>query len=126
MDYLPLPDPAARQLIDSTTIFDEFVRVQAQARPYAGGMYWKRQGDYEYLVKPQADGRQRRVGFRSISSRNSSPQGCCRHSRPASSACWRRHGLAALFAVCAYSNDPNSATKCSRALTLSGRFSHSS
>ena len=65
MDYLPLSDNAARQLIDSTTIFDEFRRVLAQARPYAGGMYWKRQGDYEYLVKTQPDGRQRRVGPRS-------------------------------------------------------------
>ena len=65
MDYLPLSDNAARQLIDSTTIFDEFRRVLAQARPYAGGMYWKRQGDYEYLVKTQPDGRQRRVGTRS-------------------------------------------------------------
>ena len=65
MDYLPLPDNAARQLIDSTTVFDEFMRVQAQARRYAGGMYWKRQGDYEYLVKTQPDNRQRRVGPRS-------------------------------------------------------------
>lgn len=65
MDYIPLPDNAARQLIDSTTIFDEFTRVQGQARQYAGGMYWKRQGDYEYLVKTQPDGRQQRVGPRS-------------------------------------------------------------
>lgn len=65
MDYLPLPDNAARQLIDSTTIFDEYTRVQGQARQYAGGMYWKRQGDYEYLVKTQPDGRQQRVGPRS-------------------------------------------------------------
>ncbi|MEO5670076.1 MAG: GSU2403 family nucleotidyltransferase fold protein [Ramlibacter sp.] len=65
MDFLPLSDNAARQLIDSTTIFDEFSRVQSQARPYSGGMYWKRQGDYEYLVKTQPDGRQRRVGSRS-------------------------------------------------------------
>ncbi len=65
MDYLPLPDNAARQLIDSTTIFDEFTRVLGQARQYAGGMYWKRQGDYEYLVKTQPDGRQQRVGPRS-------------------------------------------------------------
>lgn len=65
MDYLPVPDNAARQLIDSTTIFDEFTRVQGQARQYAGGMYWKRQGDYEYLVKTQPDGRQQRVGARS-------------------------------------------------------------
>ena len=65
MDYLPLPDTAARQLIDSTTVFDEFMRVQGQVRQYAGGMYWKRQGDYEYLVKTQRDNRQRRVGPRS-------------------------------------------------------------
>lgn len=65
MDYLPLPDNAARQLIDSTTVFDEFMRVRAQARTYAGGMYWKRQGDYEYLVKTQPDNRQSRVGPRS-------------------------------------------------------------
>lgn len=65
MDYLPLPDNAARQLIDSTTIFDEFTRVQAQARQVAGGMYWKRQGDYEYLVRTQPAGQQRRIGPRS-------------------------------------------------------------
>ncbi len=65
MDYLPLPDNAARQLIDSTTLFDEFTRVQAQARQVAGGMYWKRQGDYEYLVKTQPTGQQRRIGPRS-------------------------------------------------------------
>jgi hypothetical protein len=51
-------------VIDSTTIFDEFGRVQALARQYAGGMYWKRQGDYEYLVKTQPDNRQSRVGPR--------------------------------------------------------------
>ncbi|HTH77955.1 MAG TPA: GSU2403 family nucleotidyltransferase fold protein [Ramlibacter sp.] len=65
MDFLPLPDGAARQLIDSTTVFDEYQRVLAQGRAYAGGMYWKRQGDYEYLVKTQPDGRQRRIGARS-------------------------------------------------------------
>lgn len=64
MDYLPLPDNAARQVIDSTTVFDELVRVQAQARPYAGGMYWKRQESYQYLVKTQPDNRQQRIGPR--------------------------------------------------------------
>ncbi len=65
MDYLPLSDNAARQLIDSTTVFDEFMRVQSQARAYTGGMYWKRQGHYEYLVKTQPDNSQSRVGPRS-------------------------------------------------------------
>lgn len=65
MDYLPLSDNAARQVIDATTVFDEFLRVQALARQYAGGMYWKRQQDYEYLVKTRPDNRQQRIGPRS-------------------------------------------------------------
>ena len=65
MDYIALSDNTARQVIDSTTLFEEFVRVKNRARPYAGGMYWKRQGDYEYLVKTSPDNRQRRIGPRS-------------------------------------------------------------
>jgi hypothetical protein len=65
MDYLPLPDNAARQLIDSITVFEEFMRVQSEARRYSGGMYWKKQGAYEYLVRTQTDNRQRRIGPRS-------------------------------------------------------------
>ena len=65
MEYIPLSDNAARQVIDSSTIFDEFMRVQAAARPYSGGMYWKRQGDYEYLVKTAPNNRQKRLGARS-------------------------------------------------------------
>ncbi|WP_137896155.1 GSU2403 family nucleotidyltransferase fold protein [Ramlibacter sp. 2FC] len=65
MDYLPLPDNAARQVIDSMTVFDEHRRVQAEARKYVGGMYWKRQGEHEYLVKTAPDNRQQRLGPRS-------------------------------------------------------------
>jgi len=63
MDYLPIPEAAARQLIDSMTIFNECVRVRGEARSYAGGMYWKRQGKYEYLVKT-AGRRQQILGRR--------------------------------------------------------------
>lgn len=65
MHYLPLPDLAARQVIDATTVFTEHRRVQALARDVAGGMYWKRQGPYEYLVRTQPDNRQARIGPRS-------------------------------------------------------------
>ncbi len=65
MDYMPLSDNTARQVIDSTTVYHEFIRVRAQTRPYAGGMYWKKQGVYEYLVKTKPDNRQERVGPRS-------------------------------------------------------------
>lgn len=64
LDYLPLPDNAARQVIDSMTVFSEHRRVQADAKKYAGGMYWKRQGGYEYLVKTTPDNRQQRLGPR--------------------------------------------------------------
>lgn len=66
MHYRPLPENAVRQVIDSTTVFTEFRRVQAQARPYAGSMYWKREGAYEYLVKTRPRRRtQERLGARS-------------------------------------------------------------
>lgn len=66
MNYLPLPDNAARQVIDATTVFTEFRRVKAQAQPYAGVMYWKREGAYEYLVKTRPRRRsQERLGPRS-------------------------------------------------------------
>jgi hypothetical protein len=66
MHYLPLSENAIRQVIDSTTVFTEFRRVQAQARPYAGTMYWKQEGTYEYLVKTRPRRRaQERLGPRS-------------------------------------------------------------
>jgi hypothetical protein len=64
VSYLPLPDNTFRQVIDSTMVFLEHRRVQAEALRYAGGMYWKRQGGYEYLVKTTVDNRQRRLGPR--------------------------------------------------------------
>lgn len=64
MDCLPLADNAARQVIDSMAVFTEHRRVQAEALQYAGGMYWKRQGSYEYLVKTTPDNRQQRLGTR--------------------------------------------------------------
>ena len=65
MDYIPLPDNTARQVIDSTTLFDEHARVKREASKYTGGMYWKRQGDHEYLTRTLPDNRQHRFGARS-------------------------------------------------------------
>ena len=64
MNYYPLGDNAARQMIDSSTIFDEYRRVVVLARKFTGGMYWKRQDCYEYLVKTLPDNRQHRMGGR--------------------------------------------------------------
>lgn len=65
MDYLLLSDNAARQVIDASTIFEECRRVDKATRPYVGGMYWKRHGEYEYLVKTLPDSRQTRIDPRS-------------------------------------------------------------
>lgn len=66
MHYLPLPESAVRQVIDATTLFTEYRRVKAQAGPYAGSMYWKQEGAYEYLVKTRPRRRtQERLGPRS-------------------------------------------------------------
>lgn len=64
MDFFPLSDDAARQFIDSITVFEEYQRTRKQASQYAGGMYWKVQGTYEYLVKTQRDNSQERIGPR--------------------------------------------------------------
>lgn len=65
MDYYPIPDNAARQFIDSSTVFEEYRRARAAARQYQGGMYWKKQDSYSYLVKTMPDNRQKRIGARS-------------------------------------------------------------
>ncbi|XAH24456.1 GSU2403 family nucleotidyltransferase fold protein [Xylophilus sp. GW821-FHT01B05] len=64
MDYIPLPDNAARQAIDSFTIFTEWRKAVMAARPYAGGMYFKKEGAYEYLVKTAPNNQQQRLGRR--------------------------------------------------------------
>ena len=51
MHFLSLPDEAARQVIDAQTVFTELQRVRAQALSWLGGMYWKKESGYEYLVR---------------------------------------------------------------------------
>lgn len=68
MNYLPISDNAARQVIDATTIWTEYLKALASARPYLGGMYWKKEGLYEYLVKTAARNKQERMGARSAQS----------------------------------------------------------
>ena len=65
MHYIPLPDEAARQVIDAQTTFAEFLRVRQRAADYAGGMYWKQEGGYQYLVKTGRRNQQTRLGPRS-------------------------------------------------------------
>ncbi len=65
MLFVPLPDAAARQTIDAMSLWQECARVRRQYQPYDAGMYWKKEGPYEYLVKTKAHGKQERMGSRS-------------------------------------------------------------
>jgi len=66
MNHLPISDNAARQYIDSVTIFEEHQRVLAEAYKFSGSMYWKNENGYSYLVKTHPRSRrQERLGPRS-------------------------------------------------------------
>lgn len=65
MNYLPLSDEAARQVIDAQTILAELTRVKALARQYEGGIYWKQEGAQEFLIKTGRGNQQQRLGARS-------------------------------------------------------------
>lgn len=65
MNFPPISDNAARQAIDAANIWTEYLNALAAAKPYAGGMYWKKEGPYEYLVKTLAGNKQQRLGPRS-------------------------------------------------------------
>ena len=79
MNYLPISDNAARQIIDASTIWAEYLKARVSAQPYAGGMYWKKEGGYEYLVKTYARNRQERMGPRSPQTEKiGACQGSCR------------------------------------------------
>ena len=63
--FLPLPEGAVRQLIDSQAVYLEFRRARKAAAKFSGGMSFKREGRCEYLVKTMPDNRQNRLGARS-------------------------------------------------------------
>lgn len=64
MRYTELPEDAVRQSIDSVATYHEWRRRREAASKFAGGMYFKREGAYEYLVKTSPDNRQQRLGRR--------------------------------------------------------------
>lgn len=64
MRYTELPEDAVRQSIDSVATYHEWRRSREAASKFAGGMYFKREGAYEYLVKTSPDNRQQRLGRR--------------------------------------------------------------
>lgn len=64
LNFFEVDELAAQQIINSNGIFAEYRRAQEAARPYVGGMYWKRVGAYEYLIKTGKANRQESLGAR--------------------------------------------------------------
>jgi len=65
MSFLPLSDSAARQSIDAINIWTEYQHALVAAKLFAGGMYWKKESAYQYLVRTLAGNKQERIGARS-------------------------------------------------------------
>jgi len=63
--YMPVSESCALQMLNSATVFEEYLRAERVAAKVRGGMYWKRQGKYEYLVRTTPQNQQTRVGARS-------------------------------------------------------------
>ncbi len=64
-DYLPVSEEVTRQTIDATGVFRHYQLIAREYKKYSGGMYWKKEGVYEYLVKTGVDNNQTRIGRRS-------------------------------------------------------------
>ncbi|MBI2311035.1 MAG: nucleotidyltransferase domain-containing protein [Betaproteobacteria bacterium] len=51
MNYIELSANKRRMLVDSIQLFDAYRDARARLRALAGGMYWKKTGGTEYLIK---------------------------------------------------------------------------
>ena len=51
MELLPITDTAAKQAIDATRAYKEWLRVERQLKELGGSMFWKPVGSYEYLAQ---------------------------------------------------------------------------
>ncbi|MDB5999374.1 MAG: hypothetical protein JWP52_1073 [Rhizobacter sp.] len=63
--YQDLPAAAQRQYSDAVAAFAGWKEARAAVQAVRGGMYWKKQGAYEYLVRTSTDNRQKMLGPRS-------------------------------------------------------------
>lgn len=63
--FLELLPNQTRQYIDAETVFLEFRRAQAEAAQVRGSMFWRTQGNADYLIRESSAGAQKSLGPRS-------------------------------------------------------------
>lgn len=65
VQLLDVGDDAKRQFIDAQAVFQAFEEATKAAAEVRGGMYWKRQGSSEYLIRTSPRNAQKSLGLRS-------------------------------------------------------------
>lgn len=61
---IPLPDDAQRQYIDARSTYTAWEDARKEALAVRGGMYWKKQGVGEYLIRTGTRNTQKSLGLR--------------------------------------------------------------
>lgn len=63
--FLEIDDAAKRQYIDSVSVFRAWEEASKAAQEVRGGMYWKRSGQAEYLIRTSPSNSQKSLGPKS-------------------------------------------------------------
>jgi len=64
LDIIELDDDAKRQYIDTVTAFKALEEARVAAKEVRGGMYWKRTGQTDYLIRTSLSNTQKSLGPR--------------------------------------------------------------
>ena len=62
-DLLEIDDAAKRQYIDSISVFRAWEEASKAVGEVRGGMYWKRTGQTEYLIRTSPSNSQKALGL---------------------------------------------------------------
>ena len=63
--WIELSNDIKRQYIDAQSLFTALEEAKKEAAQVRGGMHWKKQQGYEYLVRSSAQNSQKSLGPRS-------------------------------------------------------------
>lgn len=64
VDIIDLDDDAKRQYVDAKTVFEAWETAHKAASTVRGGMYWRRTGQTEYLIRTSRSNTQKSLGPR--------------------------------------------------------------
>lgn len=64
IDFIELNDDAKRQYIDAKATFEAWEAARKAASNVRGGMYWRRTGQHEYLIRTSSTNSQKSLGRR--------------------------------------------------------------